>query len=66
MILGSLQQHASRQRIEGGVSPTIGTTDLSLPKLIELQDCRPDMEVQTERAGVRPDGDCPLLVRRQP
>jgi hypothetical protein len=35
MILGSLQAHASKALVEGGVSPTIGCTDLSLPKIIE-------------------------------
>ena len=38
MILGSLQAHASRQLIDnqqGGVCPTIGTTDFGLPKVIE-------------------------------
>lgn len=34
IILGSLQEHCSKQKIEGGVCPTIGTTDLSLPKII--------------------------------
>lgn len=38
MIVGSLQAHASRQLIESGVCPTIGCTDLSLPKLIEIED----------------------------
>ena len=38
MILGSLQAHASKAMVEGGVCPTIGCTDLSLPKLIEYED----------------------------
>lgn len=51
MILGSLQEHASRQMIDnqGGVAtcPTIGTTDLSLPKLIEMNE-----EITTEVIGM--------------
>jgi len=38
MILGSLQAHASKALVERGVSPTIGCTDLSLPKLILYED----------------------------
>lgn len=42
MIVGSFQAHASRQLIEGGVCPTIGCTDLSLPKLIEYEETETD------------------------
>ena len=34
MILGSLQAHAVKNLVEGGVSPAIGCTDLGLPKLV--------------------------------
>ena len=40
MILGSLQAHASKVMVEGGVCPTIGCTDLSLPKVIEYEDTK--------------------------
>lgn len=45
MIVGSLQAHASKSYIgkQGGVCPTIGCTDLSLPKLIEIYDEEMDM-----------------------
>lgn len=36
MILGSLQAHAVKTKVEGGVSPCIGTTDFGLPKVIEI------------------------------
>lgn len=38
IILGSLQAHANKQLVEGGVCPCIGTTDLGLPKLIEISE----------------------------
>jgi hypothetical protein len=38
IILGSLQAHASKAMVEDGVCPTIGCTDLSLPKLIEYEE----------------------------
>ena len=44
MILGSLQAHASKVKIEGGVSPTIGCTDLSLPKIIEINETDDDTD----------------------
>ena len=40
MILGSLQAHASKTMVEGGICPTIGCTDLSLPKVIEYEDTK--------------------------
>ncbi len=53
MILGSLQAHASKQVIDnqgGGYCPTIGTTDLSLPKLIEAVNAYPDDTSRTIKA----------------
>lgn len=35
MILGSLQAHAVKTKVEG-VCPCIGTTDFGLPKVIEI------------------------------
>ena len=37
-IWGSLQEHRSVQPIRGGygVCPTIGTTDLGLPRVVEI------------------------------
>jgi hypothetical protein len=49
MIVGSLQTHAVKILVEGGVSPCIGTTDLGLPKVIEICDSITDFPVQETR-----------------
>lgn len=55
MILGSLQAHASKSEIGtgGGICPTIGTTDFSLPKIIEK---RMNEDVKTIVEGMLSDG----------
>jgi len=60
MILGSLQTHAVRMPVEGGVCPTIGCTDFGLPRVIEVYNSIADemynssanLEVEDERHGV--------------
>ena len=48
MIVGSLQKHAAKvllnQRFRGGYSPTIGTTDVGLPRLILVRNERKETD----------------------
>jgi uncharacterized Rossmann fold enzyme len=42
-VVLATQAHASKAMVEDGVCPTIGCTDLSLPKLIEYEDEKEDL-----------------------
>lgn len=52
LIMGSLQAHASVQLIDnqgGGICPTIGCTDLSLPRLVEMEKINIPDELKNRR-----------------
>lgn len=57
LILGSLQTHAAKMLVEGGVCPCIGCTDFGLPRVVEVYQNIQSLEEPAERVGVRPTGD---------